>query len=306
MGRYVARRLLEAVLTLVALSMATFLLLKAMPFNLAAIMAGPRATPGAVASLANAMGLDLPLPDQYVLWLRQLLGGGGFAAAWRYAPPTLELVVLGSGLAAVCAFTIAYIQARSPNSRLDRAISLATFVLYTLPAFWLGFVLIFVFALDLLWLPAFGPNLDPSSQGFSQWIPEMVLPVTTLAVTTIATWTIYYRSTIEEALQSDYVRTARAKGLPERRVILKHVVRNVVLPGITLTSMSLPSLFNNVIVIEWVFTMPGLGDNLVSALTNFDWSTSIATVMVIGTITVLGSMVADLLYAVADPRIRFV
>ncbi|MDA8346769.1 MAG: ABC transporter permease [Thermaerobacter sp.] len=305
MARYVARRVGEAVFTLFVVSVAAFVLLKLMPFNLAAIMAGPRASPGTVAQIAQGMGLDQPLPIQFLLWLHQLASGGA-ALAWQYAPPSLELLFLGSALAAFCAFWIAYVQAKRPRTLFDRAASLITFILFTLPSFWVGFVLIFVFGLQLLWLPAVGPNLDPSSQGFSNWIVEMILPVVTLAITTIATWTTYFRGAIDEALRSDYIRTARAKGLPEDRVIVVHVLRNALLPAITIAGLSLPSLFNNVIVIEWIFAMQGLGSALVYALVAFNYGVAVDLVLVIGAVTICGSLVADLLYAVADPRIKFV
>ena len=305
MTRYVVRRVLEAAFTLFVVSFATFLLLKAMPYNLAALSAGPRATPEMVVQLAHEMGLDKPLPLQFLFWLRQTLSTGAALAA-TYAPPSLELLGLGSVVAALCAFAIAYVQAKRPNSLFDRGMSLITFVLFTFPSFWVGFVLIFIFGIQLLWLPAAGPNLDPSSQGFSNWILGMILPVATLALTTIATWTTYFRGAIEEALRSDYIRTARAKGLPENQVIVVHVLRNALLPAITIAGLSLPTLFNNVIVIEWIFGMPGLGSSLVLALTQFNYGAAVDLVVVIGAVTILGSLLADLLYAAADPRIHFV
>ncbi len=304
MARYIARRVLEATLTLLAVGFATFGLLHALPYNLAAIMAGPTAPPAVVAQVAREMGLNLPLPAQFGLWLRQL-AATGLPLAARFAPLTLELLVLGSVLAAVAAFAMAFAQARRPNSLIDRAASLAAYVAYALPSFWVGFVLIYVFALQLLWLPATGPNLDPSSQGIANWATEMVLPAMTLALSTIALWLTYFGGAIEEALHSEYVRTARAKGLSEGRVILAHVLRNALLPAITIAGMSLPTLFNNVIVVEWVFAMQGLGSELIYSLTGFDYSRAVDLVMVIGAFTILGSLVADLLYALADPRIKF-
>lgn len=304
MIRYIVRRIGESLLTLVAVSMATFVILQLMPFNLAYIYAGPRASPGTAAAIAKALGLNLPVPVQYLLWLKQLAVSGG-ALAFQWAPPTLELLFFGSGLALVVALAVSYLQAQHPRSFFDRATSFVIYVLYTFPSFWVGFVLIYIFAIQLLWLPATGPSLDPQSQVFGQWVLYMILPVVTLALTTIATWSTYFRSAIEEALRSDYVRTARAKGLPEEQVALRHVLRNAALPMLTIAGMSLPSLFNNVIVIEMIFGMRGLGSMLVFSLTGFNYGIAVDLVFVIGTITVLGSLLVDIFYALADPRIQF-
>jgi peptide/nickel transport system permease protein len=301
---YMARRVLEAAVTLLAVSAATFVLLHLLPFNIAVAIAGPRASAYQVAQVAAEMGLNLPLPLQFVLWLRQL-GASGLQLAAVYAPPSLELLALGCLVAALAASGLAYLQARRPGSFFDRASSLVAYILYTLPSFWVGFVLIFIFAIDLLWLPAAGPNLDPTSQGFGNWVAAMVLPVMTLALTTIATWTIYFRGAIEEALRSDYVRTARAKGLPEESVIITHVLRNAVLPAITIAGMSLPNLFNNVIAIELVYGIQGLGSTFLQALAGFDYGTAVDLVVVIGAVTILGSLIADILLAIADPRIQY-
>ena len=299
---YIARRAGEAALTLIAVGFAAFVLLHLMPYNVAAILAGPSASPAQVAQVAAAIGQNLPLPLQFLRWLREL-AAGGLALAAVQAFPTLELLALGSGLALLVALGLAFVQVRFQGSLLDRVSASLAFVLFTLPSFWVGFILIYFFAIDLLWLPAQGPSLNPSSQ--HQWLLYMILPVVTLALTTIATWSTSVRAAVEEALRSDYVRTARAKGASERAVFRRHVLRNVLLPLITTAGMSLPSLFNNVIAIEWLFTMRGLGSGLIDALTSFDYGTAVDLVFVIGAVTVLGSLLADLLYLLADPRIQY-
>jgi peptide/nickel transport system permease protein len=299
---YIARRLGEALITLLTVGLAVFLLLHLMPYNVAAILAGPQASPSQVAQVAAAIGQNLPLPMQFIRWLGQLAAGGFYLAVGR-AMPTLELLALGSGLAMVAALGLGWVQVHLPDSLLDRVASSLAFVLYTLPSFWIGFILIYFFAIDLLWLPAQGPSLNPPSQ--QQWLLYMILPVVTLALTTIATWSTSVRAAIEESLRSDYVRTARAKGASERAIFRHHVLRNVLLPLITTAGMSLPTLFNNVIAIEWLFTMRGLGSGLIDALTAFDYGTAIDLVFVIGAVTVLGSLLADLLYLLADPRIQY-
>jgi len=133
----------------------------------------------------------------------------------------------------------------------------------------------------------------------------MVLPVLTLALTTVAAWSTTVRASVEEALRTDYVRTARAKGLAGAQVFRRHVLRNALLPLVTMAGMSLPSLLNNVIAIEWLYTMRGLGAGLIDALTSFSYATAVDLVFVIGAVTILGSFVADLLYLWADPRIQY-
>ena len=301
-AQYVARRLGEAVLTLVAVALAAFLLLHLMPFNVAAILAGGQASPAQVAQVAAAIGQNLPFPDQFVRWFVQL-AAGGWSIAVAKALPTLELLALGGGLALLFALGLASIQVRCPGSLLDRLLASVAYVLFTLPSFWVGFILIYYFGIELLWLPAQGPSLNPPSQ--QDWWLYMILPVVTLAFTTIASWSTSVRSAVEEALRSDYVRTAQAKGASRSRVFRRHVLRNAMLPLITTGGMTLPSLLNNVIAIEWLFSMRGLGSGLIYALTAFDYGTAVDLVFVIGAVTVLGSLVADLLYLVADPRIQY-
>jgi peptide/nickel transport system permease protein len=252
--------------------------------------------------VAAAIGQNLPLPLQFLRWLGQLVSGGVYLAAAQ-AMPTLELLALGSALALVLALGLGWLQVRFPDSLLDRLANTLAFVLYTVPSFWIGFILIYFFAIDLLWLPAQGPSLNPTSQ--HQWLLYMILPVVTLALTTIATWSTGVRGAIDEALHSDYVRTARAKGASERVVFRRHVLRNVLLPLITTAGMSLPTLFNNVVAIEWLFSMQGLGSGLINSLVAFDFGTAVDLVFVIGAVTVLGSLAADLLYLLADPRIQY-
>ena len=300
--QYIARRLGEALLTLVAVAFAAFVLLHLLPYNVAAIMAGPKASPAQVAEVAAAIGQNLPLPVQFMRWFAQL-AAGGLSLATAQALPTLELLGLGSGLALVLALGLVFIQVRFPGSLLDRLLASVAYVLYTLPSFWVGFILMYYFAIELLWLPAQGPSLNPPSQ--HSWWLYMILPVVTLALTTISAWSTSVRAAVEEALQSDYVRTARAKGASERVVFRRHVLRNALLPLITTAGMSLPGLFNNVIAIEWLFTMQGLGSGLIDALITFDYGTAVDLVFVIGAVTVLGSLVADLLYLLADPRIQY-
>ncbi|MDA8344854.1 MAG: ABC transporter permease [Thermaerobacter sp.] len=250
------------------------------------------------------MGPDLPLPLQYLRWLNLLIQGGGLASGFSLAPPTIELL-LGGGIALVLALGVALLQERVRGSFWDYAMGLIAYTLYTFPSFWLGLVLIYFFAFELFWLPGSGPYSGPGSAGLLRWAYYMVLPVVSIGLTTPATWSTHFGPAIEEAMQSDYVRTARSKGMSEGRILVRHVLRNALLPIITVMGMPFPSMFNNVIVIAWVFHMQGLGSGLLGSLIGMNYGAAVDLVFVISAVTVLGSLVADLLYAFADPRIQF-
>ncbi len=304
MARYIARRAFGALLALIAVTIVTFVLVHLLPGNVAWALLGRDATAARAAALARKMGLDLPLPLQYLRWLG-LLFQGGLQSGFSLAPPTLELLALGGGVALVLGLGAALVQERLRGSFWDHGIGLALYTLYTFPSFWLGMMLIYLFSFVLFWFPGNGPYDGPGSAGLLHWAYYMVLPVAAISLTTAATWTTHFRAAIGEALQSDYVRTARAKGMTESRLMLRHVMRNAALPIVTVMGMSLPGMFNNVVAIEWVFHMQGLGAGLIGDLAGMNYGGVVDLVLVIGFVTVLGSLLADLLYAFADPRIQF-
>jgi peptide/nickel transport system permease protein len=305
MLRYAVRRVFGALIALFAVTVVTFVFLHLLPGNPAWALLGRQATPARAARLAAEMGLDLPLPLQYLRWVGLLLHGGGFASGFTLVMPTIEFVVSGGVAALVLALGIALLQERLRGSLVDHALGLVAYVFYTFPSFWLAIMLVYVFAFQVFWLPGSGPYGGPGSQGLGGWAYYMILPVTTLALTTVATWSTQFRSAIAQALRSDYVRTARAKGIEEGRVMTHHVLRNAMLPVVTIVGMSLPSMFNNVVVLEWVFNMRGLGSGLLGSLIGMNYGGAVDIIFVIGLITVAGSLLADFLYAFVDPRIQF-
>ncbi len=301
--RFLTGRVLQVVLTLLGVSLVTFALVHAMPGNLAQEMLGREATPERVRSLTRLLGLDQPWPVQYIRWLALLVSPSDLRGLGALTVPTLELLGIAGSVALVVALGVASLQARLRGSRLDRGIGIAAYVLYTLPSFWVGLMLLWWFADWLLWLPATGPQ--PAGQSVAHWWLRMILPVLTLVLATVASWSTLFRAAIEEALRSDYVRTARAKGLSEGQVLRRHALRPAALPVITVVGMSLPTMFNNVVAIELVFAMAGLGSSLVSAVWGLQYGMAGYLVLVIAAVTALGSLLADLLYALADPRIQF-
>ncbi len=301
--RYLLGRAVQVVLTLLAVSLLTFILLHTLPGSLPLEMLGREATPARVRVLTRLLGVDLPLPLQYLRWIGLLLAPGELRQVTAIAVPTLELLALGGGVALMSSLSIASLQARLRGSLLDRALGIAAYVLYTLPSFWVGLMLVWIFADWFLLLPATGPL--PAGQSAASWWLRMILPVLTLALATIASWSTLFRAAIEDALRSDYVRTARAKGLGEREVLRRHALRPAALPVITVVGMSLPTMFNNVVAIEIVFSMMGLGSGLVGAISGLQFGVAGYLVLVIAAVTAVGSLIADMLYALADPRIQF-
>ncbi len=306
MGMYLLRRVTRALITLFVVTVITFTILHTIPANIGWILLGKHATTAKAAALDRKLGLTLPLPIQYVRWLVLLIEGGGLLQNLSLvAPPTLEYLALAGGFALLVAVLSATLQALYPGSTLSRWLSAASYIVSTIPSFWIGLLLIYIFAMTLIWLPGNGPYPGPLSQGLVNWLVYMILPAVTLAMPTVAGWSAVFRTAIEEALGSDYVRTTRAQGYSEHRILVRHVLRNSLLPIITIAGMSLPALFNNIVVLELIFHMQGLGSALIGSLFAFNYGETVNLVLVIGMITVFGNLLADVLYAVADPRIRF-
>ena len=301
---YTLKRIGQALITLVGISLVLFLLLKLYGGDPGWIMLGRFATPAKVHRLDLALGVLQPWPMQYLHWL-QLLFTGGLSNTFAVLPPTLLLFVLGGGLGLVLAVAAALVQARYPRTWLDHLTAIGSLVFYALPSFWLGLVLFLIFAVELMWLPMVPPGFTPGGQGLVGWALAMVLPVVTLALTTVSGWSMHLRAAMEESLVSDYVRTARAKGLPERLVQRRHVLRSARLPLLAMIGMSFPVLFSNLIAIQAVFGLAGIGGMLLVAIEYRLYGMVLNLVFVIGIITVLANLLVDMLAAASDPRVRF-
>ena len=305
MGRYLLVRLGEAVVTLLVIAMAIFGLLHLIPGSPVYAILGHDATPKAVAQLNALLGLNLPIWDQFGRWLQAtLFSAQGGQVLTRLLPVTLELLGFSSVIAFGLACVVALVQVLHPRSLADRVLTALTYGFYGFPAFWLGLVLIWLVGLELLWLP---PNGWPGAlqPGLGSWVVHLIMPVATLALTTVGGWSRYLRASMEEALQTDYVRTARAKGASERRILVRHAFRNSLLPLITLTGISLPTLMNSVIVVEVIFYIPGAGAGFLQALDGLVFSTATTIAFFLAVVTVLGNVVADACYSLADPRIQY-
>lgn len=314
MTGYVARRLVHAIVVLVIVTMVLFLLTHLIPGGEARAVLGARATPASIRHFNQVNGLNRPLWDQY--WhlvdgylhfhfgysfkLNQPVG----SLLAERLPKTLLLVGLALVLALIIAIPLGMMQVARRNSLTDYAMTGTTFVLYSMPTYFLGPVLIFLFALKLHWLSFEAPQ-GSTVLSILEDPRGLVLPVVTLALISIASYSRFMRSSLLDAMMEDYVRTARALGEGRRSVFFRHALRNALIPIATLVGLSIPFLVSGAFITESVFNYPGMGLLGVNAISSNDLPTLFGTVVVAAIATVVGSLLADFLYAILDPRIRY-
>ncbi|MEI6626182.1 MAG: ABC transporter permease [Thermoleophilia bacterium] len=312
MGLFLLRRIGQALVVLLIVSAVIFALLHFLPGGPARAILGPRATPQKIAEFNHENGYDLALPLQYTRWLGKAVHGDlGFSYKRNSpvstllkatVPRTLLLVGLGTLIAVLIAIPVGIIQATRRNRVVDHALTTVTFTLYSMPSFWLGLILIEVFAIKLGWLPPDAPTGSPLEM--LQNPAGLVLPIATLSLVTIASFSRYVRASTVEQLEQDYVRTARAKGLRSGAIVRRHVVRNALSPVVTLLGLSLPWILGGSLVVEAVFNFPGTGFLFWNAAQAQDYPVLLGVVLVVSVGTVIGSLLADLGYAFLDPRVR--
>ena len=308
------RRLGSLLLTLVLLSLITFAITAVLPGNVATMILGPYATPEALHAIERQLGLDRPLWQQYLGWLGGFVSGD-WGTSLRSGQPVRDLVLFRltnslylAGAAMLVISTLGVVlgilAAIRRNTWLDHLIGVVAFAGISTPAFVSGSLLIVLLG-GGVWrlLPGSGytdPGHDPVA-----WAAHLVLPTITLTLMILAYVVRMMRASLIEGLQSNYVRTARLKGLPEAVVVWKHAVRNALLPTITVIAMNLSWLIGSVVIVEQVFAYPGMGDLIVFAVNNRDLPVLQACVLVVGAVTGVGNLAADLLYAALNPRIRY-
>ncbi len=313
MWGYVIRRVGQAVIVVIGVALVVFIMTRLLPGGPARAILGVRATRQELANWERQNGYDEPILLQFFNYLRQLLSGNlGFSYHLNQGvasliaenlPKTLILVGTSTILALLIAVPLGIIQAIRRNRPEDYAITGFAFVLYSMPSFWLGLILISVFAIGLNWFPAIAPE-GPISSYLSNW-NGLVLPVATLTLITVASYSRYMRSSTLDSLVQDYIRTARAKGLNFRQVLSRHVLRNSLIPIVTLVGLSLPAIFSGALITETVYNYPGMGLLFFNSALERDYPTLLGVTLVVAIATVAGSLLADLLYAVVDPRVRY-
>jgi peptide/nickel transport system permease protein len=313
MYRYLVERLAQLLLVLLFLSVIVFTIVRLIPGDPAAVMLGTEATPAAMAEIRREMGLDAPIPVQYVKWLQNVLRGN-FGTSWVSRQPALDLILgalpvtlqlVGAAflVALLIAFPAGILAALRPRSWIDQGSTTFALLGISMPSFWLGIMLVLLFALQVRWFPPSGYlpfTADPLGA-----LRATALPAVTLGVALAAPLTRFLRSGMLDVLALDYVRTARAKGLPERAVVARHALKNALLSVVTVLGLQLGALLGGSIVIEQVFGWPGLGRLSLAAIQQRDYGVVQGIVLFVATGFVLVNFLVDLVYLYLDPRIRY-
>ena len=313
MALYVLRRLVQAVAVLFIVSVVTFGLIHSAPGG-PAMLANPELSSEQVAQMTEELELDDPIVVQYLRWLGNVLQGdfGNSYSAIKPVtaviaerlPNTAILAFTSLTLAIVIAIPLGVLSAIRRNSVLDRIVAALSFMGISVPVFWLGIMLIILFSLRLGWLPSGGMNTVGESDSIRDRVEHLILPVMVLCIGNLAELIRYTRSGMIAVLQEDYMRTARAKGLSQRAVLLGHGLRNAMIPVVTVIAIMIPRALGSAAITETVFSWPGMGRLAVESATNRDYPVVLGVTMTVALITVICSLLVDILYGVLDPRIR--
>jgi peptide/nickel transport system permease protein len=318
LGIYILRRLLIAVPSLLGISIVLFTVLALAPGDPFEELATNPNVPAEVRMLLRKQfGLDDPVWQRYLHWLTSMLRGDwGFSFQSRVnvdqlilqrLPTTIVVIGLSQVLAILIALPVGVLAAVKPYSWFDRIASTIAFVGFSLPTFFTGIVFILFFSIYLGWLP-FVYRSDISATGwqfFWEHFKQSIMPITVLGLFQAASWMRYVRSSVLDVIRLDYVSTARSKGLSERKVVTKHVVRNALIPVVTLIALQLPQLFGGAIVTEQIFRIPGIGSLLIDAILRSDTPVVMAVTFVLSCLVILFNLLADVVYAWLDPRISY-
>jgi peptide/nickel transport system permease protein len=319
MATYVLRRLIQAIPILIGISIVSFAIINLAPGDPTDRFRSGRVSQETIANLIRLYGLDKPLLEQFTSW---------FTAFWQFWKPEAwgysfidgrpvtekiaekvptTLLLMGTSLlvTVIVAVPLGVLAAVKQYSWADKIITTLATIGYALPSFVLGVLLLFIFSIRLNLFPSFGMQSLGQEGNLADIAWHMFLPVSSLAIQQIAGWSRYMRASMLEVLQQDYVRTARAKGLSGSRVIFKHALRNALIPVITLLGLTLPSLLAGAAITESIFSWPGLGYMAVQSVQTNDFPVVLATVMIGGVMVILGNLLADILYGLVDPRIKY-
>ena len=318
MGRYILRRVLIAVPTIIVISFVVYAILALAPTDpLSQFGADPRVPPEVRATIRTSLGLDDPWPVRYVKWV-SALGRGDFGVSFmshspvmaliqQRLPNTLAVVGVAYVIGVLLAIPIGMISAVRRYSLFDHVATTFAFIGFSVPTFFTGILLIIVFSINLRWFPfIYDSTLQIHDIGsFLDQVKQSIMPITVLALFDTATIARYTRAEMLEHLPLDYVRTARSKGLREQVVILRHVLRNSLIPVVTLVALGIPAVFGGAIVTEQIFRVPGIGELLVRSIGDGDTPVVAAILLIFAVLVVSFNLIADVLYAVLDPRIKY-
>ena len=319
MVTYVIRRVIQAIPIMFGISLVAFAIINLAPGSPVDRFRTGRVSPQTIQNLIHLYGLDQPVPVQYVKWITTYVQFWR-VDAWGYSfidgqpvtqkifervPSTLELMGTALAVTIIVAVPIGILAAVKQYSWSDKIITSFATIGYAVPSFWLGLMLSFIFAVQLRWFPLFGKYTFGQEGEPLNLVWHLVLPVSSLAIQSIAGWSRYMRSSMLEVLHQDYIRTAKAKGLPQRGVLYRHALRNALIPIVTLLGLSIPTLLAGAAITESIFSWPGLGYLGVQSVQTRDYPVVLAFTMIGGFMVITGNLLADILYAVVDPRIKY-
>jgi len=311
---YILRRIGQAVIVLLGVTILVFILQHLLPGSIARAIIGPRASAAQIAAFNREHGLDRTLPMQYLTYLNQVIHGNlGYSFKQNMSVDAIvlhglpnDIILVGTSLvlALLIAIPLGIAQAVRRNKLTDYTATGVSFLLYSMPAYLLGLLLISVFAVNLRLLPAEAPQ-EPTIAGVLSDPAGLVLPIATLTLVTCALFSRYMRSSAIESLAQDYIRTARAKGLGQFAILSRHLLRNSLIPVVTLVGISLPGILTFGLIVEELFNFPGIGLAYFNAAVNGDYPVVFGVTVLVALATVAGNLFADVAYAILDPRVRY-
>ncbi|MCS7164582.1 MAG: ABC transporter permease [Thermodesulfovibrio sp.] len=318
---YLIKRLLLMIPILFGITLICFIVINLAPGSPAMFQEelSPKASPEAVQALKKLYGLDKPLHERYINWLKMVFTldlGKSFVDGRKVEdkikerlPITITLNLLSLIFIFIVAIPIGVYSALRPGSIFDRALTFFVFTGFSVPTFWLALLAMIVFGVNLGWLPisgiqSIGVEKMPFHERVIDYIKHLILPVTIMSFSGLAGMSRYTRSSMLEVLNQDYIRTARAKGVPERVVIFRHALRNALLPVITLLGLSIPGLIGGSVIFESIFSIPGMGQLFYSSAMARDYPTIMGILLIGALLTLIGNLIADIAYFIVDPRIR--
>lgn len=317
MARFLINRLLQSLFVLLVVSFVVYMLIGLMPGDPIDLMiaSNPELTSEDAARLKALYGLDQPLTTRYWNWLTALLAGDlGYSRLFAQPVETVLIPRLFNTLALLfpviiislaIAIPVGIYAARHPYSPLDNGINLLCFGGISMPPFWLGLLLIMLFAVQLGWLPAGGMGTIGGEGGFADSLKYMILPVATLVLLNVGGHTRYIRASMMEALRQDYVRTARAKGASEGRVVYRHALRNALIPVVTIVALEFGTLFGGALVTETMFSYLGMGKLIYDSILGNDFNVALCGLLFVTLMVLIGNFLADMAYVLLDPRVSF-
>ena len=320
MGRFVIRRLLQAVVLLFFISIGVFLLIHAIPGGPQRVFLAPHQTPQERAQIIHAYGLDQPLYIQYISWLGNVIHGNfGFSFAnfqpvttqiGSRFPNTAELFLTALGFALIVAILLGVLSAVRQYSIFDYTATVLSYVGISMPVFWFALILQEIFGVQFQLLPIFGMTSSNTTgftvlDNFEDRLVHLILPTVVLSLLFIATWSRYLRSSMLDTVRQDYIRTARAKGLSTRKIFFQHALRNALIPFVTQVAIDFGGIAAGAVVTESVFAWPGMGRLFLDSLDVRDYPVLMAMLLLSAVFVIMFNLLADILYGVIDPRIRY-